>query len=79
MRAATAQTFLHRHGIASDVRIAPLARHVGNQILDEAERVSAGLVVMGAFGQSAVREFFLGSVTRSMLDVLLPVPVFLDH
>lgn len=76
--ADTAKMFLQLHGISSEVLISPLVKKVGTQILEEANRVSAGLIVMGAFGQSSVREFLLGSVTRSMLDVL-PVPVFLDH
>jgi nucleotide-binding universal stress UspA family protein len=34
--------------------------------------------VMGAYGQPALREFFLGSVTRRMLTEC-PVPLFLFH
>jgi nucleotide-binding universal stress UspA family protein len=33
---------------------------------------------MGAFGRNTVLEFFLGSVTRSVLEAL-PCPVFVDH
>jgi len=78
VNAEMAQTFLHRHEISSDVRIGPLSKDAGSQILDAVERLSAGLIVMGAFGRSATREYFLGSVTRSILGVL-PAPVFLDH
>jgi nucleotide-binding universal stress UspA family protein len=78
LRAKTAKSFLHRHGISSEVQIGTLIKDAGSHILEDVQRVKADLVVMGAFGRSAVREFFFGSVTRSMLDVL-PVPVFLNH
>jgi nucleotide-binding universal stress UspA family protein len=51
---------------------------VGEQILGEAARISAGLLVMGALGQGAVRELLLGSVTRHVLQKL-SLPVLLDH
>jgi nucleotide-binding universal stress UspA family protein len=47
-------------------------------ILESARMVDAGLLVMGAYGQPVLREFFLGSVTRSVLEKS-PVPVFLYH
>lgn len=40
--------------------------------------VDAGLLVMGAFGQPTLREFFLGSVTRTLLQAS-PVPIFCSH
>ena len=36
------------------------------------------LLVMGAYGQPAWREFIFGSATRSLLK-LSPVPLFLCH
>jgi nucleotide-binding universal stress UspA family protein len=36
------------------------------------------LVVMGAYGQPVLREYFLGSTTRTMLEQC-PCPLFLDH
>jgi nucleotide-binding universal stress UspA family protein len=47
-------------------------------ILRQISRISAGLVVMGAYGQPVLKEFFLGSVTRSMLKEC-PAPLFLAH
>jgi nucleotide-binding universal stress UspA family protein len=47
-------------------------------ILKYLERHHAGLLVMGAYGEPRLREFFLGSVTRSMLRTS-PVPLFLAH
>ena len=40
--------------------------------------LGAGLLVMGAYGQPVLREFFLGSVTRSILAAC-PIPMFLYH
>lgn len=76
--AETAQAYLLRHGIASEVRVEKMTRDIGGQILAEVQRVPTSLLVMGAFGRSAVRDFFFGSVSRCILNVL-PVPVFLNH
>ena len=47
-------------------------------ILDHVRRLKAGLLVMGAYGQPVLREFFLGSVTRKLFEES-PVPLFLYH
>ena len=47
-------------------------------ILEQVRRLGAGLLVMGAYGQPTLREFFVGSVTRTILEES-PVPVFLFH
>jgi nucleotide-binding universal stress UspA family protein len=47
-------------------------------ILDQADRLGAGLIVMGAYGEPVLREFFLGSVSRNILEESR-VPVFLAH
>jgi len=47
-------------------------------ILDEAKRVNAGLVVMGAYTHSRTREFLLGGVTDHMLRAT-PLPVLMAH
>lgn len=47
-------------------------------ILNEVRRLSAGLVVMGAYGQPRIKEFLFGSVTRYLLRDC-PVPLFLYH
>jgi nucleotide-binding universal stress UspA family protein len=70
--------FLTRHAIHAVPSGLQLRHPIGDQILEEASKTSAGLIVMGAFGKSTVREFFFGSVTRRILDSL-PAPVFLDH
>jgi nucleotide-binding universal stress UspA family protein len=47
-------------------------------ILETVQMRDAGLLVMGAYGQPVLREFFLGSTTRTILEKC-PVPVFLYH
>ena len=47
-------------------------------ILEQARQLGARLLVMGAYGQPAIREFFFGSVTRTVLKES-PVPLFLYH
>lgn len=76
--ADAALAYLQRHQLRCSAEVLRPAGRPDEQILAEAARLSAGLLVMGAFGRSAVREFFLGSVTRSVLRSL-PLPVFLDH
>ena len=46
--------------------------------MEHTSRLNASLFVMGAYGQPALREFFLGSVTRTLLEEA-SVPLFLSH
>jgi nucleotide-binding universal stress UspA family protein len=73
-----AAEFLGWHGIKAGVH--PLAFHARptEVILEEVRQRNAGLLVMGAYGQPTLREFFLGSVTRTMLQEAR-VPLFLAH
>ncbi len=71
--------YLERHGIRGrheDVKAAGLS--VGSALQDAAYRNGAGLLVMGAFGHSRLRDFILGGATRSVLDELR-LPVLLSH
>jgi nucleotide-binding universal stress UspA family protein len=47
-------------------------------MLEQVERLGASLLVMGAYGQPILREFVVGSVTRTMLKHSR-VPLFLFH
>ena len=51
---------VHLHGTASDADAAEI-------ILAEADALRPGLLVMGAFGHTGLRELFLGSATRTLL------------
>lgn len=75
-QAEVACRFLQRHGLAAQpepATIAPITA-IRAAIADH----SAGLLVMGMFGNSPVREFLLGSATRSILQDL-PTAAFLDR
>jgi len=72
-------SYLDRHGVKanhSDVHSSgiPIGKALQTSALDH----GAGLLVMGAFGHSRIREFLLGGATRSVLDQPM-LPVFLSH
>jgi nucleotide-binding universal stress UspA family protein len=73
-----AAEFLRFHEIKAVVH--PLASYArpAEVILDQVRQRHAGLLVMGAYGQPTLREFFLGSVTRTVLKEA-QVPLFLYH
>jgi nucleotide-binding universal stress UspA family protein len=52
--------------------------HAAERILQVAQALSAGIIVMGAYGKPRVREFLFGSVTQSILHHT-KVPLFLYH
>lgn len=70
---------LARHGIAArheDVALGGLP--VGDVLQSEALRREAGLLVMGAYGHSRLRQFVLGGATRSTL-ANLRLPILMSH
>ncbi len=77
-RAEQARQFLGVHRVPATMHIVTSAAPAAPLLLAEARRLGAGLLVMGAYGQPVLREFFLGSVTRSLLAEC-PIPMFLYH
>jgi nucleotide-binding universal stress UspA family protein len=77
-RADRAVEYLRFHGVAAAARPVGSAADPAEVLLDEARGGRAGLLVAGAYGKSAFREFFLGSVTKTLLREA-PVPLFLYH
>lgn len=74
-----AARYLSRHDIHVEiVQKRPSAANVSDEILRAATGASAGLIVMGAYGHSRLREFILGGVTRDLI-ANGSVPVFLAH
>jgi len=70
---------LDRHGISVTIRPLDKARRsVTDVLLDEALRVSADLIVMGAYGHSRWREWIVGGTTRRMLAES-QVPILMAH
>jgi nucleotide-binding universal stress UspA family protein len=59
---------LARHGVAAEVITAESqGRPVADVILEEAGRISADLVIMGAYGHTRLRERVFGGATRDLL------------
>ncbi len=73
-----ARQFLGLHRVQAMAHAMTSAASPAVVVLDQARRLGAGLLVMGAYGQPVLREFFLGSVTRSLLAEC-PIPMFLYH
>lgn len=76
-RADRAAEFLRFHGVTAQAHVLESSSPTP-VILEQAERLGAELVVMGAYGQPTLREFFFGSVTRTMLRESR-IPLFLYH
>lgn len=70
--------FLSHHKIEVVVHALSSSAPPEEVILEQVRRLGAGLLVMGAYGRPVIREFFVGSVTRKMLEES-PVPLFLYH
>ena len=68
-----------RHGIKAEAQGFPTdGLDEGQALMRCAEDCGAGLIVMGAYGHSRLREFVLGGATRSM-TTHPPLPVLLSH
>jgi nucleotide-binding universal stress UspA family protein len=73
-------TYLRCHGIEARSRtVEPHSRSIGDSLLSSAGEIDAGLVVMGAYSHSRLREMLLGGVTRHMLENAAARPVLLAH
>jgi nucleotide-binding universal stress UspA family protein len=73
-RAALA-AFFARQGLAAEIlQIESRGKDLGMVLQDHLDQLGGGLLVMGAFGHSRMRDFVLGGVTRSVLaDLRHPV------
>lgn len=69
--------YLKHHGVECTVHT-PDSDDPADTLLKMIRKLKAGLVVMGAYGRSKLKEFFFGSVTKTMLKKS-PVPLFLYH
>jgi nucleotide-binding universal stress UspA family protein len=74
------QSFLEHHGIQSGYREVRLGgRATGLALQEEAAYTGAGLLVMGGYGHSRIRELVLGGVTASILQGGPLLPIFMSH
>lgn len=72
-------SYLDRHGVkASHSDVHSYGIPIGKALQTSALDHGAGMLVIGAFGHSRIREFVLGGATRSVLDQPL-LPVLLSH
>jgi nucleotide-binding universal stress UspA family protein len=77
-RVARAVEFLKAHEIDATTHITESTLTPAELILKKAKTLDAGLIVIGAYGQPVLKEFFLGSVTRTLLKQST-VPIYCFH
>ena len=70
--------FLALHGVASTSHCLTSQQESATVLLECAEQLNAGLLVLGAYGRQSVMEFFFGSVTKDVLKQTR-IPLFLYH
>jgi nucleotide-binding universal stress UspA family protein len=77
---ADAVAYLRCHGIAATTQIiAPDLRTVGDTLLAAAADYEVGLMVMGAYSHSRLRELLLGGATRHILKNATARPILMAH
>jgi len=71
-------TFLQAHNVVAQAHALATSESHAHVLLQYVHQVQADLLVMGSYGRSTLREFFGGSMTRTMLRES-PAPLFLYH
>jgi nucleotide-binding universal stress UspA family protein len=71
--------YLARHGIEAELTELACDKSVEETLAAEVSRLGAGLLVMGAYSHSRLREFLFGGVTRFFLDEQTAPPLLLAH
>ena len=60
---------LKRHDVAAEAKCIKSGKtSAGHALLNYAKESKAGLMVMGAYGHSRLREFVFGGATRAVLE-----------
>jgi nucleotide-binding universal stress UspA family protein len=71
--------YLGLHGLTcSDRTLDASSKPIGQVLLESASAGGAGLLVIGGYGHSRLREFFAGGVTRHVVSHAT-IPVFMVH
>jgi nucleotide-binding universal stress UspA family protein len=78
LQISPALAWLNRHGIRAEAEQHTTATGTAEALLFHAARMSADLLVMGAYGHPRLRELMLGGVTRDML-ARMNLPVLMAH
>ncbi len=77
--AARLQIALQRHGLTAETRhLQAGSRKSADALLEAASEIDAGLLVMGGYGHSRLREFVFGGVTEHVIQDA-PLPVLMAH
>jgi nucleotide-binding universal stress UspA family protein len=71
-------TYLSRHGIVPDLIERQRRDTIAATLIEQVHTMDAGLLVMGAYGNSRLAEAIFGGVTRTMLTST-PVPLLMAH
>jgi len=77
-KAKLAGEYIQKYGFEPKVNAIESSEKAGNIILSETEKFGADLLVIGAFGVTGLKEFFLGSVTKFILENS-SINIFLHH
>ncbi|MCY7279412.1 MAG: universal stress protein [Sphingomonas bacterium] len=71
--------YLSRHDVLATVaQLQTRGRPIAETLQEHAQEIGAGMLVMGGFGHSRVRDFVLGGATSGVLNDLR-LPVLLSH
>jgi len=73
------KAFLAARGVEAQVEAIEGGGDVGRLLIESALRVSADLLVAGAFGHPRLQEFIFGGATRSLLSATDAPSLFLSH
>lgn len=69
---------LHRHGVQVSVDALAASDKPAAVLLSKAHRVSADVLVTGAYGHSRIREWLLGGVTNDLIKIA-DIPLLMAH
>jgi nucleotide-binding universal stress UspA family protein len=75
---ARLKSYYAQRGVEADIEILPEGGDIGHALLNAAARVSADVLVAGAFGHPRLQEFIFGGTTRTLLNSERP-SLFLSH
>lgn len=76
--AQRAARFLSHHDTEAEIHAVESHAKPSEVLLEKCDELEAGIMVMGAYGNSMLREFFFGSATVRLLSKA-HVPVFVYH
>lgn len=76
---ADVMQLLRRHGLEAEYLVRPVSRSgISRTIIDTCEEVGAGLLIMGAYEHSMMREELMGGVTHDIVKNAT-IPVLMSH